>query len=544
VDRKAMVPPAGPRLDRVFVVMMENTNYADVVDAAGRVRADRMPWLAAAAREGLTHTAMWANYHPSDQNYIAMVAGDTFVPGPRYFPGISIDQDHLGDRLEAAGLSWRAYVQGMGSPCRLEVDAPVSGGHYAPDDQPFVHFRSVRGDAARCTAHLRDLSDLAQDARDGTLPAFAWIAADGWWDGEGAWEDSLDVATSLRRQDEFLRDTLGPLLASPAWNHDRALLVLTWDESLGWGWPDNRIPTVLLGSAPLGLTQGIDDHHYDGYDVLRTIEDGLGLQGLDRFDAFARPLALGPDALRGGGSALEAGEIASTTGSVAETYGQTLGPVSVVQGEALALRQAARPRARIRAVTIAPWQRGPGPQDPVLPMPEASLSLAVDTGAMAPGIYGAWADVEGEGHSQAPLPLQVLPVSPVDARHPGVALRGADAREEGEVRLRQGGNLVVHYCRPAGVLARQAWIAVYPAGEIAKVRSRPGKSSPGEWSAAPGSTPDTACGDAVVHTAERPPAAGLQVQMFVDDATGVARRVGRRLSLRITPTLPAGAPPP
>jgi len=136
---------------------------------------ERMPFLASVAARGVLLSNMWATYHPSDQNYVAMVAGDTFKYGPVYYPDYDLPDTHLGDLLDAHGKSWRAYVQHMGTPCNLK-----SEGNFAPDDEPFAQFRNVITNAGRCARALRPLADFEAAIKSNQLPDFAWIAADGW----------------------------------------------------------------------------------------------------------------------------------------------------------------------------------------------------------------------------------------------------------------------------------------------------------------------------------------------------------------------------
>lgn len=286
--------PAGagiPHLDHVYIVMMENTNYADVVhgDAPSLSIDGHMPFLASLAQRGVILTNMWETYHPSDQNYVAMVAGDTFAYGPVYYPDFDLSATHLGDVLDAHGKSWRGYVQHMNTPCNLVADS--KSGWFAPDDEPFANFADVISNSARCTATLRDLNDLEAAVQGGgTLPDFAWIAADGYWDGEGAWGVNFDVGFSQAKQDQFLQSALSSLVQAPQWRDSRSLLVVTWDEANGWGWPDNHVPTILVGSPGLLREGQVIETHYDAYGILRTAELALGVEGLGRFDQYARPL--------------------------------------------------------------------------------------------------------------------------------------------------------------------------------------------------------------------------------------------------------------
>lgn len=201
-------PPARvPRFDHVFLVMMENTDY-------GQVIGDRRnaPYINSLAARGTLLANYQAVYHPSDQNYLAIAGGDTFVRGAVYFPKIHIAAENLGDLLEAAGKSWKEYLEGMGTPCNVTTRYDED---FEPDDAPFINFSDIRSNPGRCRAHLVDLSDWSRDlTRAATTPAFAWLAADDYDDGEIPGNGS---PKSLRVQDAWLKRTLDPLFSSPAW---------------------------------------------------------------------------------------------------------------------------------------------------------------------------------------------------------------------------------------------------------------------------------------------------------------------------------------
>src|SRR6202000_2310856 len=155
-------PPSSiPALDHVYVVMMENTNYADIFHTAGaKVTVDpAMPFFGSLAHDGVILANMWATYHPSDQNYVAVIAGNTYKFGPVYFTDYRLRATHIGDLLDAKGKSWRAYVQNMKSPCELK-SIGEGGASYSPDDQPFVQFADVIENHAQCVDHIRDLNDF------------------------------------------------------------------------------------------------------------------------------------------------------------------------------------------------------------------------------------------------------------------------------------------------------------------------------------------------------------------------------------------------
>ncbi|MGW0769380.1 alkaline phosphatase family protein [Streptomyces sp. NPDC002676] len=275
-----VTPPASrvPGYDHVFMVMMENTDYSQVMNDP----ADT-PYMHSLMSQGATLTDYHGVYHPSDENYLAIAGGDTYAKGATYWPNINSPQRNLGDTLEAAGKTWKAYEQGMGTPCNTKN---TYDSYYEPDDAPFINYTDISGDAARCAAHLFDTTQLTTDLQSAsTTPNFSWIAADDYYDGEASGNGS---ATSLKTQDGWLKQTLAPVLASPAWTQQRSLLVLTWDESQNEAY--NHVVTTVLGSqgtVPAGTSS---PSHYDHYGIARTIEAALGLPGLTGNDTYATPL--------------------------------------------------------------------------------------------------------------------------------------------------------------------------------------------------------------------------------------------------------------
>lgn len=271
-------PPANvPRFDHVFLIMMENTDY-------GQLIGDRKdaPYMNSLASRGALLANYQAIYHPSDENYLAIAGGDTFVSRGVYFPNIQVAAGNLGDLLEAAGKSWRTYEEGMGTPCNTTTRYDRN---YEPDDAPFILFRDIRRNPRRCRAHLVDLREWPRDlTASATTPVFAWLAADDYDDGELPGNGS---PKSLQVQDAWLRATLAPLFESPAWRERESLLILTWDESDTTA--NNHIPTIVLGSRGTVKSGYISHLRYDHYSTARTIESALGLPAMTSNDGYARP---------------------------------------------------------------------------------------------------------------------------------------------------------------------------------------------------------------------------------------------------------------
>jgi hypothetical protein len=542
----AAVPPAAsiPALDHVYLVMMENTNYSDVIHTtADAVVIDpQMPFTASLASSGVILSNMWGTYHPSDQNYVAMVAGDTYRYGPTYFPDYDLSVRHLGDLLDVPGKTWRAYVQDMKTPCNLQSQG-AGRNSYSPDDQPFVQFQNVVGDPARCVAAIRDLTDFESAIASGTLPDFAWLAANNWWDGEGAWYENYDVAYSNAKQDQFLESALQPLLQSAQWNESRSLLILTWDESGGWGWPDNRVPTILVGSRGLLRAGSVMHEHVDGYDMLRTIESALGVGSLGRFDQFAQPLNAvfaQPGALddRAAGD-LWPTEAVATRGSIADTFGQATTPAAVYQGQPLTLVVPAGVDSAT-VVNLEPLGGVPNPDSTPYHFAADSVSVQIPTNQLTPGVYGAWLRRGTEPPHRAPMMAAILPPALVSPDNPGVEIIGAASSggNPANVNVREGSNFVVRYCRPPGITAGKSWIGIFAVGTPSDQLTKDNANLIGFWLKTPGGNGDQGCGEAEAFASELAPGQEYQVLLLQDATQGASTAIGRTAAFTLTPALP------
>jgi phosphatidylinositol-3-phosphatase len=255
---------------------MEENHSADQI-----LGSPLAPTINAMARSGATLTQMFATRHPSLPNYIALISGDTH--------GITSDcgkchvsARNLVDQLEAAGISWKVYLQGLPAPCSASVK---TRGAYAKKHNPFEYFDDIANDPVRCSK-LVPLTQLSTDIADGTLPQFVWITPDLDHDMHGAGEGGNDRQL-IANADAWLGGLYRQLTASPAWRQDTRLVV-TWDEGAGGDHNGphgccggeavgGHIPTVIVGPK-VPTTQ--DGHAYDHYALLRSIETAFGLNYL------------------------------------------------------------------------------------------------------------------------------------------------------------------------------------------------------------------------------------------------------------------------
>jgi hypothetical protein len=241
----------------VVVLVMENKEDRDVLGSSDA------PALNAFARQGGVATRSFGVRHPSLPNYLALTSGST--------QGITSDctdchvaAPSVADQLEASGLTWKAYLQGLPAPCSTVAGA----GRYAKKHNPFAYYDAIVRDPARCR-RMVGFDQLARDLRTGRLPAFSFVAPD-------LCEDTHDC--SVAHGDRFLARTV-PALRHALGPH--GFLVVTYDEGnsdLGCcagAAHGGRIATVVLG--PDVRKGARDGRPVDHYGVLRSIEDAFGL---------------------------------------------------------------------------------------------------------------------------------------------------------------------------------------------------------------------------------------------------------------------------
>jgi YVTN family beta-propeller protein len=278
VRRPALTPPAAhvPRFQHVFVFYFENEDFGSVI---GNTR--QAPYLNSLLPKASLLSNFYAEEHPSDGNYLALAGGSTFgIPlddpaeeNSQY----TINAPNIGDLVDAAHGTWKAYLQSADGPCDDTVH-----GYYWDDDMPMMYFRDVRDRPAYCAEHVVPLQAMQADlASAATTPNFAWVSPNDCQDMEGC---------GIRSGDNFLKAELGAIMRSPAWRTQRSLAIITFDEDgTDRQRPAQRVATIMIGSA--GVRKGYVSHvRYTHYSLLRTIEAALGLGTLTANDRYAQPV--------------------------------------------------------------------------------------------------------------------------------------------------------------------------------------------------------------------------------------------------------------
>jgi len=198
------VPPHG----HVFVLVEENTDYADVVGTGA------MPYLdTLIARYGLA-TQYYANTHPSIGNYFMLTVG-TIVTNSNAFAD-TIRSDNIVRRLVAAGKTWKSYAEDLPSVGYTGGNV----GQYVRRHNPLSYLSDVTDNPAQ-KQRLVPFTQFALDLAGDTLPNYSFIVPNLCHDGHDCALDSADT---------WLRTHIKPLIDSPRFQQD-GMLIIVFDEA-------------------------------------------------------------------------------------------------------------------------------------------------------------------------------------------------------------------------------------------------------------------------------------------------------------------------
>ena len=266
----AVVAP-GNTIKTVFLILMENHNWADIKgsSSAPYINGTLLP-MASYARQYYNPPGI----HPSEPNYLWLEAGTNFGIFNDASPRVNhlSTTRHLVTLLHNAHISWKSYQEDIsGSVCPL-----TASGAYAPKHNPMVFFDDVTNSndphSSYCIAHERPFGGLAADLQNNTVARYNFITpnlCDDMHDSCGPLNDPV------KQGDSWLSQNLPPILNSQAYN-DGGVVFITWDEGEGG---DGPIGMIVLSPDAKGGGYANSIHYTHG-STLRTIEEIFGVTPL------------------------------------------------------------------------------------------------------------------------------------------------------------------------------------------------------------------------------------------------------------------------
>ena len=141
------------------------------------------------------------------------------------------------DRLQAAGISWKFYVQGYNPHATYQSASRIN-----PNSQtvrvPLLNYARFVDDPT-LSKHIVGMDQYYRDLADGTLPAVSYIASSA---------DNERSARSILPGQHLVRNLVTQLMVSRYW--DSSALMWSYDGSGGWY---DSVTPPRAGSATLGL---------------------------------------------------------------------------------------------------------------------------------------------------------------------------------------------------------------------------------------------------------------------------------------------------
>jgi len=249
-----VMSPLAPRVDlaaaaiptpaHVVIVVEENRSQANII---GNQSA---PFINALAANGAMMAQSFAETHPSEPNYLALFAGNTFGVTKDSCPVDAGAAPNLASELLAAGYTFVGFAEGLPA-----VGSTVcSAGKYARKHVPWANFSNVP------PANSLPFSAFPT-GNYAALPTVSFVIPDN--------DDDMHDG-SVAQGDAWLNRELSGYANWAVANN--SLLIVTWDEDDNGS--HNQIPTVFYGAH---VRPGTYNEQISHYNVLSTLEQMYGL---------------------------------------------------------------------------------------------------------------------------------------------------------------------------------------------------------------------------------------------------------------------------
>ena len=287
--------PVNHPFNYIVTILMENHDLNEIIGSSSA------PFMNQLASSWSLATGYSAINHPSLPNYLSLISGQDFAswstsdcpPGPGCNAG---NAPNIVDRLDARGLTWKAYMEDYPSNCGTHCspgdcyigEGGVSG-LYAPRHDPFVYFGDIVNSSARCSRIVPANSSgngapddlfLADLQSPSTSSNFMWLTPN-------LCNDTHDCSVSTG--DTYLSQLVPQILASKLFTHQKAALFIAYDEGNGdRQHPNDQVYAVWAGSV--AKKDYSSTSQYTHYSYLKTIEVNWHLKPLTSNDKTATPM--------------------------------------------------------------------------------------------------------------------------------------------------------------------------------------------------------------------------------------------------------------
>ena len=248
-----------PRIDgTVFTIVFENENADDVIVPGN-------PTFYELSRRYARADAYISDVHPSLPNYVLLTSGSTHGISNSNPPAANVripGTENLADQLDEAGVEWRAYMESMEEPCRMETS-----GLYVVNHDPFVYYDTMAGDPERCRERVVDFDAHFDDDLAADRYRFMWVTPN-------QCHNMHDCPSAVG--DAWLADVIGRILESPGYQRGGVVFILFDEGYLRILDAGANLPTIVVSERLVepGL---VTDTRFGHSSWLATVQDIFGI---------------------------------------------------------------------------------------------------------------------------------------------------------------------------------------------------------------------------------------------------------------------------
>jgi hypothetical protein len=279
-----------PNYSHVFLIVEENNGFSDVI---GNAAAPNLNYY---AKHFGTATEYYGVNGTSEPNYVGLLGGSTFgLNSDDAYWKNAVSGPSLISELDNAGISWKAYLDGLPHPGFQDICFP-SKCNGAPDSDPLYvskhdgiqNFSTSQNNFD--WSHQVPIQQLSADLSAGTLPRFSYIVPSECDDMHGDPPYCLDSGNEgdLQNQhliaagDQYLGNVVSEITNAPFWSsQENNAIAITFDSgSTSQGCCDahpggGQVATIVITNhGPRGFQDPNPSNHYS---MLATMQSLFGL---------------------------------------------------------------------------------------------------------------------------------------------------------------------------------------------------------------------------------------------------------------------------
>ncbi len=263
----------GKYFDYVVTILMENKDLQSVLSQGS--------FQASNANQYTLSTGYSAVDHPSEPNYIALIGGSTNGISGDGVCCYTIHASNLVDRLESAGLTWRAFAEDSSSPGTCSFRPPRDGDHF-----PFIDYADMET-ASRCanfaSTSSPDDSEFISYLNSDSPANYVWLTPN---------DDDNSHNSPIATGDAYLAALVPQILSSNLFNTRRAALFIVYDEGEDVSCSSGGADCIYASwSGPVAKRGFTSSNPYTHYSYVHTVEDNWELPTLTSNDADAPVMA-------------------------------------------------------------------------------------------------------------------------------------------------------------------------------------------------------------------------------------------------------------